>query len=177
MGNKSPSTNILNQPQKTALLKATPEINPTLLGFIYTIGIVFDEPGEELGTVYLFGQHALASCIESCLTFLSRKCYKFLHSCAQGIDATGRRGFNAIPELIHILQLPQIPNPPNEVVKPHKRHPQHPGFRCHGLRVADIQRRKCHHMMHIQRIDADAVFLKLRLQWPFGGDVNRPMRS
>ena len=29
--------------------------------------------------------------------------------------------------------------------------------------------------MHIQRIDADAVFLELRLQWPFGGDVNRPM--
>ena len=30
-------------------------------------------------------------------------------------------------------------------------------------------------MVHIQRIDADAVFLELRLQWPFGGDINRPM--
>ena len=30
-------------------------------------------------------------------------------------------------------------------------------------------------MVHLQRIDADAVLLELRLQWPFGGDVNRPM--
>ena len=30
-------------------------------------------------------------------------------------------------------------------------------------------------MVHIERIDPDAVLLELRLQWPFGGDVNRPM--
>ena len=74
--------------------------------------------------------------------------------------------------MVGVFEFPQIPDASDEVVEPHKRHTEHTGFGSHGLRVAYVQRRKRHHMMHIEGIDADAVLLELRLQWPFGGDVN-----
>ena len=79
--------------------------------------------------------------------------------------------------MVGVFEFAEVADASDEVVKPHKRHTEHPCFGSHGLRVADIERRKRHHMVHVQWIDADAVFLELRLQWPFGGDVNRPMRS
>ena len=76
---------------------------------------------------------------------------------------------NAKAEVVNVFQLTEVTDAPNEVIEPYERHSQHTGFGSHGLRVANIERRKRHDMVHIQRVYLDAVLLKLRLKRTLGG--------
>ena len=52
---------------------------------------------------------------------------------------------------------------PDEIIESHKRYTQYSRFCCHRLTITYVQRRVCHHIMHVYRVYLDPI----RLQFGF----------
>ena len=131
------------------------------------VGVGFDEPGEELGVVDLFGEHLLSALSADMLAV--RGVEPLLYGVEEAVDICC---LVAESKLIDIFDLVEVCEPSGEVVQAHERCAQDAGFRSHGLAVSDEQVSVGHDVENIHGIDVDAVGLQFRLQRPFRGDID-----
>ena len=70
-------------------------------------------------------------------------------------------------EFIDIFQFTEIAYPSYEIIEAYERNAQYTGFRRHSLAVADVYVCESHDVMHVNWLDVDAIWLKLRFERPF----------
>ena len=109
---------VREQPYSTTwLLKSTPKRCVGVLGLCDGFRIVFDEPGEEFGTVNLLLEHLRSPCGKGCLTFIGFHCHQCLYSLAKLLNATLSTRFYSVSEFIFVFQFAEIAEKNKDVTK------------------------------------------------------------
>ena len=74
------------------------------------------------------------------------------------------------------LQFVEIRQSAYKIIQPHKWHTHNSCLSGHRLTITDIERCKRHHVVHIERTDANAVGFQRWLQGTLARDINAAVR-